>query len=654
MDHCSQLIVDNPFPPDVSALSSPFNGSHNPSFDLVPHSAMKEDDAHRWRWTSSNERPNDATAGVRHQTLTPPPSPGRQPRIASLLNPFRRAARNYVADESSSNTPSVGGDTSHEDSPEESLWVDDRIPLPLPTTRSDDLDASHCSAFESLPADPSSVPEGVFTSPSALDESPSLPSASERFPSISLPSYDFDHGEDFAFHLGDLWTNVGRSQPDTSYQSTPDEETDLGDSSLERDEKNVPTSTIPPTAGRSWKDRFVSSFGRSGNANGGRATPAMEPVATSDPQRQDPPKADVPEFVTVMPGLDVNEALMQAPRRSLSRRRGRNLLLLLLLVGVVCGVGSGVIARNRNARSSESNNPRSGPNASDSGNGLAHPSSSPTSATLPEAATPAPSSIRTSTSSSPTNPPTKTFSTSAPTVTSASTTFPPLSTGMTLNPGANVMPYTLPSYPIFRFRPWANVSSFDQTLASNFLGYSDSTWNVPGTVNRGNRARFWEGYTFATIQNSVASLGVISSVATLGFTSDTWDCWVNHYQNFSWTDLPYLSSFQVTITHANGGGPSNVSLSGGNGTVEQRNGGGSSSVVIGGRDIPQAMMSFGWTAENWTSPERFQFFFPLSTITNNNTRPLWKDLTMEQQIAAMQICYTANLWDRIPIPEWNN
>lgn len=320
------------------------------------------------------------------------------------------------------------------------------------------------------------------------------------------------------------------------------------------------------------------------------------------------------------------------------RRTNRALFMCLFLFPLLGGTIGGTIYRILSDRNDNQESNALNTDSTAVTNATSSPTSSPsnmiTSFPAESFTTLSPSSLPSdrTTTISPTLRPTQRSTTLSP------TTPPPMSSAPSNNNSTNSSgstPYIIPPYPMFRFVPWTDVPSFHQGLAARHLSYNSTSWNSPGTANVWDLTQFWEGQSFSTIQLTSPDIGVISTIATLGFTKDTWDCWVNHYQNFTWSELDSLAPIEITFINST--------------TREDNVTSDDGSVIIGGRDIQQAMTTLGWTAELWSSTERFRYFFPLT-----GERPLWDNLSPMEQDAATQLCFTRELWDRIPIPEWSN
>jgi hypothetical protein len=346
-------------------------------------------------------------------------------------------------------------------------------------------------------------------------------------------------------------------------------------------------------------------------------------------------------------------------------------LLALCLIGTICGVGFAILARNKKADDAKLRGQLVGAEGPNNDTTTIATPSTPTFGL--DVATPTPTSTPTKHSGSTTpSPSRRTDAPASSTGTIATTTPPtlaPTPTEMvppTLSPtqplpvasgsdstfsnstgGSSRIPILLPTYPPFRFLPWQDVAQTIQRTASNFLDYTETTWNLPGTANNNGgwqHDRFWEGQSFATIQLTARSVGIISTIAQLGFETDSWDCWINHYQNFTWDELSLVAPIEIVFVEG-------TTINNSTATTEDRQSAGTvSTVMIGGRDIQGAMVTLGWNKETWLTLERFQYFFPSSTW---RARPFWDDMSAEEQWVATKICYTKELWDKIPLPEWN-
>jgi hypothetical protein len=134
--------------------------------------------------------------------------------------------------------------------------------------------------------------------------------------------------------------------------------------------------------------------------------------------------------------------------------------------------------------------------------------------------------------------------------------------------------------PSFRYAIWDDVSSIKQSIAETGLDYTENTWNVPGTADV-------ERFAFGalTAENQVAAFA-------LGFNEEEWDCYVNHYDDYSWADLST-------------------------------------------EGVQQYFITLGWTEDSWTTgsnpPASDDEFFD--------------DLSSDETTAAEELCYNELLWN---------
>lgn len=149
-------------------------------------------------------------------------------------------------------------------------------------------------------------------------------------------------------------------------------------------------------------------------------------------------------------------------------------------------------------------------------------------------------------------------------------------------------------YTDFRFQAWNDLSLADQSLALQ-AGYDNTSWDSPGRNPI-------ENFLFSKLFEE-AGEDVLSALSNLGFTTNSWDCWVNHYAGDSWEGL--------------------IS-----------------------RDKVEAYEVLGWTAETWASQDPFEW--PESELK------LWYELSADQRQAAEELCYMQELWDGISLDDWES
>lgn len=181
-----------------------------------------------------------------------------------------------------------------------------------------------------------------------------------------------------------------------------------------------------------------------------------------------------------------------------------------------------------------------------------------------------------------------------------------------------VFTFDVEPYPTHRFREFSELSDEEKSAAQE-LGWDESTWNLPGSLYYsygyyddgtewypgGIEYLSWWYHTNMDYYDKDGdgnyyepTPGFEEAATTLGFTEDVWDCWVNHYSSYEWSDL-----------------------------VEY--------------DIEFYMTTLGWTQSKWegTDPEP-----PTSSSKTYN------ELSDDEKTAALGTCYTQKLWDYETLP----
>jgi hypothetical protein len=136
---------------------------------------------------------------------------------------------------------------------------------------------------------------------------------------------------------------------------------------------------------------------------------------------------------------------------------------------------------------------------------------------------------------------------------------------------------------------WDDLDASFQSEALK-LGYERDTWNLPGSAPI-------EALSFETIL--LAQPDKIEVIRNMGYNEPTWDCYINHYGDFTWEELAEA-------------------------------------------DVQKYLVMIGWTEDSWE---------------NENSDPppaddeFWGDLTTEQRDGAKGICYFRQLWDEIPLTD---
>ncbi|KAL7550505.1 hypothetical protein ACHAWF_013727 [Thalassiosira exigua] len=94
---------------------------------------------------------------------------------------------------------------------------------------------------------------------------------------------------------------------------------------------------------------------------------------------------------------------------------------------------------------------------------------------------------------------------------------------------ANDTLFTWPQFPhpvpIFRYQEFSKMSETEQQVARDYLGYTQTTWNVLGYASIERRT--WDELS------SNQKYGAI----LLGFDENVWNCYMNHFDSGSWDEL---------------------------------------------------------------------------------------------------------------------
>merc|ERR1712238_23391 len=149
-------------------------------------------------------------------------------------------------------------------------------------------------------------------------------------------------------------------------------------------------------------------------------------------------------------------------------------------------------------------------------------------------------------------------------------------------------PINFPTTPtVIRWTSYADLTG-RQVGGAMALDYTQATWNTLGT----NSIELSAWY-YLTLDERSAS-------AQICIFEEAWDCYQNHYGDYSWSELEefFLAKYWIAL---------------------------------------------GWNQSSWEG-----------LIDPPNTSDMfWMQLTRVQQEAALEVCYSPGSWDEIPIPEWN-
>ena len=142
--------------------------------------------------------------------------------------------------------------------------------------------------------------------------------------------------------------------------------------------------------------------------------------------------------------------------------------------------------------------------------------------------------------------------------------------------------------PTTRWTEYSELTDEQKSIATEGLNYTKETWNTLDTNPIEASAFFY----LSNEQKTAAK--------QLGFIGRTWDCDVNHYGDYTWSELEDYS-------------------------------------------LDAYWKTLGWTQLRWYNEN--------APATEDMD---WSELTPEQQDAARELCYFLESWDGIPITEWTS
>jgi hypothetical protein len=166
-------------------------------------------------------------------------------------------------------------------------------------------------------------------------------------------------------------------------------------------------------------------------------------------------------------------------------------------------------------------------------------------------------------------------------VTATPTVAPVTSSPTIVTTNSPTIMHVVPPRPNFRFLQFADLASETQAIVVNDLGYTETTWNQPATATVELRS-----FDRLTDDQEAA-------VMSLGISSESWDCHINHYEGLPWDQLNT-------------------------------------------RGVQQFFDVLGWTAESWAG----LIDEPPSEAAG------WDGLTAAEQAAAEQICFFEEYWNK--------
>lgn len=159
--------------------------------------------------------------------------------------------------------------------------------------------------------------------------------------------------------------------------------------------------------------------------------------------------------------------------------------------------------------------------------------------------------------------------------------------------------------PVIRYIPWDELGwknlPFGATRLrlTTKLGYSARTWNFDPLL------RMWNPLEDASWDSDIVQDGRFL-LKRLGYEEDSWDCCINHYEDYEWADFE-IWEFTEQIA---------------------------------------AIEALGWTEDSWESTNESDW-----PDTESMT---WDELTtLQQEMAASKLCYTKEAWDEaLSLDQW--
>lgn len=154
--------------------------------------------------------------------------------------------------------------------------------------------------------------------------------------------------------------------------------------------------------------------------------------------------------------------------------------------------------------------------------------------------------------------------------------------------------------PTIRYTSWSDQPLiFRAMVLYRKLGYTASTWDYEP------KSRIWNFMEFLAWDSSAVAESH-DELEDMGYDEGRWNCCVNHYEDFDWSELEYR----------------------------------------GYEDQVEAYEALGWSEETFGSAD--------PTLWPESELQSWQDLTQYQRyMAESKLCYTEETWDaRLPLYEW--
>ena len=140
-----------------------------------------------------------------------------------------------------------------------------------------------------------------------------------------------------------------------------------------------------------------------------------------------------------------------------------------------------------------------------------------------------------------------------------------------------------PLLPATRYVPWESLSEPIRLASQNSLSYIEDTWNLPFS----NEAV--EFLSFSSLNKKQQKGG-----STIGLDEITWDCWVNHYYEYDWSEM-----------------------------VEGQ--------------VAECYQALGWSESVWDNS--------MEELYPETESKLWAELSQDEKIGATCLCFFEDLWD---------
>lgn len=94
----------------------------------------------------------------------------------------------------------------------------------------------------------------------------------------------------------------------------------------------------------------------------------------------------------------------------------------------------------------------------------------------------------------------------------------------------------LPPRPSGRFVPFRALASAAQTAAVQALGYANATWWNLLSLEPPVEALEYDSLSVAQKAGAATAMGIVV-VDNEDDAAESWDCWINHYNNYDWIEL---------------------------------------------------------------------------------------------------------------------